>query len=244
MSVADLLYNLRSKNATMVQVANAIDGLASGRLSARVVTTTGTEEPTDEGIIFVNNTSDISRTLPAPSAAENKRITYIKISSEPNTCTINTPSGAIFQAVPTVLSRRGDYITFISNGVNYFVIDYSIHSLSSWTPTVTTSGSMGITTTLINGRFKEHFGKVDFYLRLEGSLSATLSNTIFFTLPVTASSSVTQQSLNCRIVQPGQYTENAICFNNSTTQVSIFRESEANYLSGAYQLVIQGFYFI
>jgi hypothetical protein len=117
-------------------------------------------------------------------------------------------------------------------------------AIDSWTPTITAGGSMGISTTLTLGRYRTIGNLAYIHLRIEGSLSATLSDRILFTLPIAANASLTEQQFHGRVLQPGEYANAAMCYNNSTTQASIFRALSDNYLSGTFEIVINGQYFI
>jgi hypothetical protein len=174
MSFANTIYNLRSANATMVQVADAVDGLASGRKSNLGVTATGSETIATENVIFVNNSSDITRTMPSANTAQGKTYIYVKVSDNTNTCTIAAASGSIFGEHSNVLSARGHYIAYVCDGANYFQISGNVLNWVSWTPTFNTVGGMVVT---VNTNHACRYAKLGTEVYFDIDLSVTTSGT-------------------------------------------------------------------
>lgn len=186
MSFAEELFNLRSPNATMVQVADAIDGIASGRKSNVVFSGSGSETVDSENVIFINNSTDITRTLPAPSTCQGKTFIYVKISANANTCTISAASGSIFGDYSNVLSARRHYVAYVSDGANYFQLGGSSLASITWTPTYTPSAGMTLGTVTTNRAFYQRRGNTAYFeiLFTTGTIGGTLGNNIRVSLPI------------------------------------------------------------
>lgn len=174
MSFANTIYNLRSANATMVQIADAIDGLASGRKSNLGVTSSGSETVSTENIIFVNNTTNITRTMPAANTAQGKNFIYVKVSDNANTCTVAAATGSIFGEHSNVLSARGHCIAYVCDGANYFQISGNVLNWVSWTPTFATIGGMTVT---LNTNHACRYAKLGTEVYFDIDLSVTTSGT-------------------------------------------------------------------
>lgn len=203
MSFANTFYNLRSANATMVQVADAIDGLAAGRSSNAVVSATGSDLITSEGVIFVDNSSNITRTLPAPAAAQGKVFVYIKVSNNANTCTIATPSGSIFNKGDNVLRQRDDIRIYVSNGSNYFSLDSENFPTAgtTWAPVYGGNNSMtwtGVTT--VHAAFWPMGSSLRFVaLEASGTIGGTPDTTLTIGMPFTFAGNY--QMIPCNLTQ-------------------------------------------
>lgn len=240
MSFSDTFYNLRSANSTMVQVADAIDGLARGETSNSTVTATGSETASSDGIIFVNNSSNITRTLPAPSAAQGKRFIYVKISDNANTCTIATPSGSIFNKGDNVLRQRNDIRIYVSNGSNYFSLDGEDFPSSgtSWTPVYGGNNLMtwtGVTTVIAaywplgsNLRFVT--------LEASGTIGGTPDNTLTIGMPFVLAGSY--QNIPCALTQ-STFPSIASAWAFSST-VQIQKPDASNFSAGSIIFGMQG----
>jgi len=248
MSIANNLYNLRSSNATMVQVADAIDGIASGISSNKVVTATGSEVATDEQIIFINNTTNITRTLPAPNAsqAQGKRFVFIKISDNSNTCTIATPSGSIFGDLSNVLSARSHYVAYISNGANWFQIGGNVLRWISWTPTYIPSGSMTFTSVTTDlAQYALSSNLVYIRMRFNGTIGGTLSTALGVSTPIdpNVGSFGLESGMICRINNVGVRLGVALSQGATTPRrFDITRYDFINLTAGNFSCSLSGYY--
>lgn len=245
MSFAEELFNLRSPNATMVQVANAIDGLASGRKSNVVFSNSGLETVDSENVIFINNLTDITRTLPAPSTCEGKIFIYVKISNNSNTCTISAASGSIFGDYSNVLSARSHYVAYVSNGANYFQLLGSHLNWISWTPTISVVAPFTISSITSNGFYAKEGLKVHVRLRFSATLGGTVASTIQVTTPVDPNigNLGLEAILPCQIVNTGSrlgygVTQGAV----TPRRFDVRRVDGSSHVLGSFSCSLSGYY--
>jgi len=243
MSFANTIYNLRSKNATMVQVADAIDGLASGRKSNLGVTDTGSETIATENVIFVNNSSNITRTMPSANTAQGKTYIYVKVSDNTNTCTIAAASGSIFGEHSNVLSARGHYIAYVCDGANYFQISGNVLNWVSWTPTFNTVGAMVVT---VNTTHECRYAKLGTEVYFDIDLSVTTSGTAsgwleLNNVPAGAGLSANIRPLTAGFRQPASSGDlwTGSCFCSGTT-LNVRRVEGGDYTLDTLRLRISG----
>lgn len=200
---ADVLYNLRSANATRVQIADAIDGLASGRMSSKVVTATGSESVTTEGVVFVNNSSSITLTLPLPSTCEGKVFTFVKISSNSSPATIATSGGTLQGTLKNELSVSYDYLSYVSTGVDYIQIAGISSGINSFTPTFTPIGDMAVTINTTHAATYWYVGRSVFFdIDLTLTTSGTASSWLQLNFPSGIVITSNSRPVACNYSQP------------------------------------------
>ena len=240
MGLLSSIYNLRDDIARFDDVADAIDDLATGFMSNTVVTATGSVSAND-GLIFVNNSSNITLTLPAPSTCQGKTFAFVKVSDNVNTATIAAAAGSIFNKGDNVLRRRGDVRIYVSNGANYFSLDLEHFSAggNSFTPTYSGHASMTWTNvTTISARWWE-LGANLRYVSIEalGTVGGTLNNRLTVTVPFNVAGNY--QSLQCALTQ-GSFLKIATAWGGFGALITIEKIDETNFSAGSVVFGMQG----
>jgi hypothetical protein len=109
----------------------------------------------------------------------------------------------------------------------------------SWTPTVTASGSMTISSlTITDAQYVRVGPLVYFKLQFSCTLGGTASNTIYATVPVNYAG--TNSLVPAFHSNGGWY--NAIAQMANTNQIEIQAQGLGNYVLGAYTAYVSGFY--
>lgn len=111
---------------------------------------------------------------------------------------------------------------------------------TSWTPTLSASGSMTYTSTSITYAKYIQIGKlVYFKVFFTGTVGGTPSNGLNFTIPVTANADGVTGAVR---VRDNGASAGGILFSNSTTQLGVSRYNVASYTAGAVDVNVYGFY--
>jgi hypothetical protein len=245
-------YNLRLDQARMSDVADAIDALGGNVQGRKTETVTGSELSTSSGIVFINNTTNITRTLPAPTSVPGKTFLYVKISNNTNTCTISTPSGSIFGAMSNVLSARAHYVAVLSDGTNWQQVGGNVLNWQTWTPTYIPSGSMtftSVTTSIAQYAIDDRF--VHVRMRFSGTIATlpegTLGSVLGVSTPIDPNVGEfgLETSMLCRITNTGSRMGIAVSQGAVTPRrFDISRFDFANFTAGAFSCSLNGYYLI
>jgi hypothetical protein len=246
MSLAQTLFGLRQGSPTIEQVADAIDFAYNGQNSNSVVTATGSIAPDASGCIFVNNSSNITLTLPAPSTCQGKVFKLVKISDNANTCTIATAAGSIFASQTNVIRARNDQRTYVSNGANYIMIGADGSDWISYTPSISAGSPMTVSdVTFQRAQYKLLGDRVDLRIQFNATLGGTASFAVFCPLP----SGVTSAAifpLSCVYSQPldgGMVSGNgSFAFSD---RIDIRKPDASNFtVASTIRVIITGHFFI
>jgi hypothetical protein len=240
------IYNLREDIARMNDVAEAIDSLSLGTTTTSTVTLTGSDSATSPECIFVNNSTNITRTMPSPSTCAGKVFKYVKISNNANTCTIAAASGSIFGDYSNVLNARGDFVAYISNGANYFQLSGNVLNWTSWTPTYIPSGSMTFTSVTTDlAQYALSSNLVYIRMRFNGTIGGTLSTALGVSTPIDPNigSFGLESGMICRINNVGIRLGVALSQGaTSPRRFDITRYDFVNLTAGNFSCSISGYY--
>jgi hypothetical protein len=246
MSLVQTLFGLRQGSPTIEQVADAIDFAYNGQNSNSVVTATGSITPDASGCIFVDNSANITLTLPAPANCQGRIFKYVKISDNTNTCTIATASGSIFGDYSNVLGARGNFVVYISNGANYFQLSGNVLNWISWTPTYIPSGSMTFTSVTTDlAQYALSSNLVYIRMRFNGTIGGTLSTALGVSTPIDPNigSFGLESGMICRINNVGIRLGVALSQGaTSPRRFDITRYDFVNLTAGSFSCSLSGYY--
>lgn len=231
---------LRNKAATLNQVADAFDYAVGNQKSNTVVSASGTESVLADGIIFVANTTDITRTMPAPSTCQGKIFTFVKVTDNLNTCLINTASGLILGGDNNLLRRIGDQRSYISNGTAYFMLSNSPYrGAFTYTPSYSASGSMTFSVSALTyARYWLTDDLMDIQIRLEATVGGTVSTDLNISSPFAANGSEQVIPLQWRQSLSGTPILGIATINGST--ISCRKSDASNWSLNTVSLILNG----
>lgn len=108
--------------------------------------------------------------------------------------------------------------------------------IASWTPTVTASGSMTVSSVTINhAEYEEGNNTVDINFSFDATLGGTVSNQIYITTPLTISTDWAMSG-TALIQTGGAWGMGAIYGDHTSSAIRVFKSDLSSYSSGALKM--------
>ncbi len=148
---------------------------------------------------------------------------------------IQSPTAATFKSTHSIAS----------SGANSDITALTGITLSSWTPTVTASGSMTISSLAVNeARYQRIGGYYMFHVSINCTLGGTASNYVYLTAPVSGTSHDTNCTFSCSATENGVFIDDPRWnYNSGSSVFAVFKPALANFTLGPnFSVHIQGTY--